>query len=184
MTDIISITSPAVGASGNSTPACPIFGAAVQGLERLLQADAAAQHLPDGDPAYYNGSTDADAAFDAALDAAEHASYRASQRIYQGASNMLIYALSASSGHDVRMALLGFENLLRDESDRFDKTVQLSLTRTFAVLEDLAAVWEGREIEEALMAQDVPSDPQDRDPFAMSLDDWEEAFDENMATEA
>lgn len=184
MTDIISITSPAPGASGNSTPACPIFGAAIQGLERLLQADAAAQHLPDGDPAYYNGSTDADEAFDAALDAAEHASCHASQRLYQGASNLLIYALSASSGHDVRMAVLGFESLLRDESDWFDKTVQLSLTRTFAVLEDLAAVWEGREIDEALMAQGVPSDRRDRDHFAISLDEWEEAFGQDMATGA
>ncbi|SFJ01498.1 hypothetical protein [Jannaschia pohangensis] len=183
MTDIISITAPTSGAPGNNTPACPIFGAAIQGLERLLRADAEAQGLPDGDPAYYNGSTDADEAFSIAIDAAEHASCRASQPVYRGAANILICALNATRAHDVRMAVMAFGFLLREGADDRDRTVHLSLSRAASVLEDLADAWEGRETTElnAWEAEDASRD--NEDPFygSLSIEDWDDDLDLGLA---
>lgn len=183
MTDIIPITAPELGASENNTPACPIFGAAIQGLERLLRADADAQDLPDGDPAYYNGSTDADEAFDIAVDAAEHASCRASQRVYRGAANILICALNATRAHDVRQAVMAFEMLMREGNNERDRTVELSLSRAAAVLEDLADVWEGREITELDVreAEDASRDKQDPFYGSLSLEDWDDDLDLGLA---
>lgn len=183
MTDIISITSPAVGAPGNNTPACPIFGAAIQGLERLLRADADAQDLPDCDPAYYSGSTDADDAFDIAVDAAEHASCRASQPVYRGAANILICALNSTRAHDVRMAVMAFGILMREGADERDRTVDLSLSRDASVLEDLADVWEGREITELNAREDGDAGRDNRNPFyaSVSLEDWDDELELGLA---
>ncbi|MEM7709787.1 MAG: hypothetical protein AAF264_03375, partial [Pseudomonadota bacterium] len=62
----------------------------------------------------------------------------------------------------VRTAVMCFERLVRDEIVTSDRTIRLSLVRSYSVLDDLATLWDRREAAEI----------EAFDPYQEALEDW------------
>lgn len=141
MADAIPIIPTAGDARPSVSRPCLAFGAAVQALERLHRADAEAQDLPDGDPAYGGKSTAADRAFDAACEALDHARQHGARSIYREAAATMAFGLTAAVSEDVAAAhvRLGGLALVADQS--MDRTVGLSIERARDVFHGLARLW-------------------------------------------
>lgn len=141
MADATPITPCRGGASPFASEPCLAFGAAIQSLERLLQADTDAAGLPHGDPAHHNAPADADRAFDTACEALDHAQREGSKSLYREAAATMLFGLTASVEEDVRAAFvrLGGLALIADRS--LDRTLRLSLDRARDVFQSLAYLW-------------------------------------------
>ncbi|TFL16136.1 hypothetical protein [Jannaschia formosa] len=147
MADSLLITPVFGDASPHPSLPCVVFGAAVQALERLVLADEAAADLADGDPAYRDGTADADLRFDLARDTLVEASCDACSMLYREAAGAMLSGLTATLPEDVHEALVRLGGLALDAEDGRDRTVRLSLSRAADVFERLARVWGTPEIE-------------------------------------
>ncbi|TFL16081.1 hypothetical protein [Jannaschia formosa] len=171
MTDVIPIIRPARGPSPHSSCPCPFFGAAVQELERLLFADAAAQGIPDGDPAYADGSSAADAAFEAAVAAVERCCVAADPDAYRAAADVILRLLHAERAADVAFIVRTFRTVAFDRAVEADRTVSLSLRRASSILTDLAAVWQNEDLDPGRFEPETPARRVDRPCRDLLLDE-------------
>lgn len=145
MADATPITPSRGGASLFASEACLAFGAAIQSIERLLQADAAAAGLPHGEPAYHNAPADADRAFDIACEALDHAQRESSMSLYREASTTMLFGLTASVNEDVSAAFVRMGGLALIADRSLDRTVRLSVDRARDVFESLVHLWDALE---------------------------------------
>ena len=120
---------------------CLAFGAAVQAVERLLQADARAAGLPHGDPVYRVGPEDADRELARAVRATAHAAARAEEDRYRDAAATMHAMLVSTDGGALRDGLRGMRHVEMDAYVLVDRTVRLSLIRAAGVMESLYRVW-------------------------------------------
>lgn len=164
------LTIPAAGdASPFASPPCPAFGGAVQALERLHRADAEAQDLPDGDPAYGSTSVTADLAFGLACEALDHARQHGARSIYREAAATMAFGLTAALSEDVAAAHVRFGSLALVADQSLDRTVGLSLERAQQIFEKLARLWGALGVD--------PQDDADEPVASANAFDWDEAWD-------
>ena len=170
MADAVLITPFTGGAPSSHSEPCPMFGHAVQAVERLLQADERAAEFPYGDPPYRAQIEDADVELANAIAACEHARDHTEESIYRDAAETMHYMLVSTDAETLRAAR---DDMRRHEMDAFtliDRTVRLSVTRAAGVMESLYRLWAIEADGLALDGHDASEDPEDEDLIA-SFDD-------------
>ena len=158
MADAVLITPFTGGAPSSHSEPCPMFGHAVQAVERLLQADERAAEFPYGDPPYRAQIEDADVELANAIAACEHARDHTEESIYRDAAETMHYMLVSTDAETLRAAR---DDMRRHEMDAFtliDRTVRLSVTRAAGVMESLYRVWTTDADGPILDGDDVPED--------------------------
>ena len=120
---------------------CLAFGAAVQAVERLLQADTRASGLPYGDPAYGNAPASADRQLGLAIEATAQAADQAEEDRYRAAAGTMYAMLVAVDPATLRDGLAEMRRLEMDAYILVDRTVRLSVLRAAGVMESLYRAW-------------------------------------------
>ena len=172
MADAIPITPVRGGAPSSHSAPCPQFGAAVQAVERLLQADERAADLPYGDPPYQAQIEDADVQLGIAITAARQACDHAEEAIYRDAAETMHSMLVSTDAETLRAARDDMRRLEMEAYTLIDRTVRLSVTRAAEVMESLYRLWAIDADGRALDGYAASEDPEDADLIA-NFDDMD-----------